>query len=130
MIDFDNLIAGAELVIEVGFDNLVAEIEAAIEAEPDNLIAGTEVAASEVDFDKLIAEVEAASEVDFDNLMAAFVIDSCFVLDFDIEDYFVFGEFVIVPESGSLEFVAGCMAEFVDYFANYMAVVVFERIYH
>jgi hypothetical protein len=115
VIDFDNLIAGAELVIE---------------ADPDNLIAGTEVAGSEVDFDNLIAEVEAASEVDFDNLIAAFVIDSCFALDFDIEDYFVFGEFVIVPESGSLELVAGCMAEFVDYFANYMAVVVFERIYH
>ncbi len=83
-----------------------------------------------MDFDNLIVETEAVTEVGFDNLMVVFVIDSCFVLDFGIEYYSVLVEFVIVPEFDSFELVAECKIEFVDYFANYMAVVVFERIYH
>ena len=93
------------------------------------MVAATEVGI-EADFGMLIAETEVVIEVDFDNLMAAFVIDLCFALDFDIEGYSDFEEFVIVPEFDLSEFVVEHRTEFEGYFENYMPVVVFERIYH
>lgn len=114
--NYFEVVAVAEYETGVDFDNLiVAVVEFGIAVDFDSLIV--------VDFENLI-------ESGFDNSKAVFVIDLYFVHNFDTENCSEFEEFVKVAEPDLFEFVAESRADSVSYFENYMAVVVFVRIYH